>query len=134
MWGFAAETGTQAVRMVLSGALAEFPNLQFILGHLGEAIPFMLWRIDDLLARPVYDGMRFSDVFRRNFHLTTSGNFSDTALACSIAEVGVDRILFAVDWPFASNKAATDWLKQTNLSETDKIKILGENARRLLKM
>lgn len=134
VWGFTAETATQAIRMILSGALAEFPNLQLILGHLGEALPFMLWRIDDLLARPVYDGMRFSDVFRRNFHLTTSGNFSDTALACSIAELGVDRILFAVDWPFASNKAATDWLKQTNLNEADKAKILGENARRLLKM
>lgn len=134
VWGFTAETATQAIRMVLSGALAEFPKLQLILGHLGEALPFMLWRIDDLLARPVSDSMTFSDIFRRNFYLTTSGNFSDTALTCSIAEMGVDRILFAVDWPFASNKAATDWLKQTALGEADKTKILGENARKLLKM
>ncbi|ARP98483.1 amidohydrolase family protein [Pseudorhodoplanes sinuspersici] len=134
VWGFTAETATQAIRMVLSGALSEYPKLQLILGHLGEALPFMLWRIDDLLARPVSDGMTFSDIFRCNFHLTTSGNFSDTALACSIAEMGIDRILFAVDWPFASNKAATDWVKRTALSEGDKAKILGENARKLLKM
>ncbi len=134
VWGFTAETATQAIRMILSGALSEYPKLQLILGHLGEALPFMLWRIDDLLARPVSDGMTFSDVFRRNFHLTTSGNFSDTALACSIAEMGVDRILFAVDWPFASNKAGTDWLMQTTLSDGDKAKILGGNAKRLLKM
>lgn len=134
VWGFTAETATQAIRMVLSGALAEHPKLQLILGHLGEALPFMLWRIDDLLARPVSDGMTFSDIFRRNFHLTTSGNFSDTALACSIAEMGVDRILFSVDWPFASNKAGTDWLMRTSLSDADKARILGENARKLLKM
>lgn len=134
VWGFTAETATQAMRMVLSGALAEYPRLQLILGHLGEALPFLLWRIDDLLARPVSDGMRFSEIFRRNFHLTTSGNFSDTALACSIAEMGVDRILFAVDWPFASNKAGTDWLMRTSLTEADKAGILGGNARKLLKM
>lgn len=134
VWGFTAETATQAIRMVLSGALAEYPKLQLILGHLGEALPFMLWRIDDLLARPVSDGMTFSDIFRRNFHLTTSGNFSDTALACSIAEMGVDRILFAVDWPFASNKAGTDWLMRTPLSDAEKTRILSGNARKLLKM
>ena len=78
--------------------------------------------------------MTFSDVFRRNFHLTTSRNLSDTALACSIAEMGIDRILFAVDWPFASNKAATYWVRRTALSDEDKAKILGENARKLLKM
>lgn len=134
VWGFTAETATQAIRMVLSGALAEYPKLQLILGHLGEALPFMLWRIDDLLARPVSDGMSFSDIFRRNFHLTTSGNFSDSALACSIAEMGVDRILFSVDWPFASNKAGTDWLMRSSLSDADKARIFGGNARKLLKM
>jgi 2,3-dihydroxybenzoate decarboxylase len=134
VWGFTAETATQAMRMVLSGALAEYPKLQLILGHLGEALPFMLWRIDDLLARPVSDGMTFSDIFRRNFHLTTSGAFSDSALACSIAEMGVDRILFSVDWPFASNKAGTDWVARAALSEADKAKILGGNAQKLLKM
>jgi 2,3-dihydroxybenzoate decarboxylase len=134
VWGFTAETATQAIRMVLSGALAEYPKLQLILGHLGEALPFMLWRIDDLLARPVSDGMSFSDIFRRNFHLTTSGNFSDAALACSIAEMGVDRILFSVDWPFASNKAGTDWLMRALLSDADKARIFGGNARKLLKM
>lgn len=134
VWGFTAETATQAIRMVLSGALSEYPKLQLILGHLGEALPFMLWRINDILARPVSDGMTFSEIFRRSFHLTTSGNFSDTALACSVEEMGVDRILFAVDWPFASNKAGTDWLMRTSLSDADKAKILGENARKLLKM
>ena len=97
-------------------------------------MPFMLWRIDDLLARPVGDGLTFGEIFRRNFHLTTSGNFSDTALACSIAEMGVDRILFAVDWPFASNKAGTDWIMRSTLSEADRAKILGGNAKCLLKM
>lgn len=134
VWGFTAETATQAMRLVLSGALCQYPKLQLILGHLGETLPFMLWRIDDLLARPVGDGMTFSEIFRRNFHLTTSGNFSDAALACSIAEMGVDRILFAVDWPFASNKAGTDWVMNSALGDGDKAKILGGNSKRLLKI
>ena len=134
VWGFTAETATQAIRMVLSGALAEYPDLKLILGHLGEALPFMLWRTDDLLARPVCNGMTFSETFRKNFYLTTSGNFSNSALACSIAEMGIDRIMFAVDWPFASNKAGTDWIKGSVLSAEDQAKVLGQTAKKLLRM
>ncbi len=134
VWGFTAETATQAIRLILSGAIAEYPGLKLILGHLGEALPFMLWRIDDLLARPVSDGMTFSETFRKNFYLTTSGNFSNSALACCTAEMGIDRIMFAVDWPFASNKAGTDWIRGSALSSQDKTKILGQTAKKLLKM
>ncbi|MDB5617249.1 amidohydrolase family protein [Tardiphaga sp.] len=133
VWGFTSETATQAIRMVLSGALAEYPDLKLILGHLGEALPFMLWRTDDLLSRPVCNGMTFSETFRRNFYLTTSGNFSDSALACSVTEMGIDHILFAVDWPFASNKAGTDWIKRSALSEADQAKVLGQTAKKLLR-
>jgi 2,3-dihydroxybenzoate decarboxylase len=131
--GFTVETATQAVRLVLSGVFAKYPKLKIILGHLGEGIPFLLWRIDQSLSRTSGD-TSFKQTFCKNFYLTTSGNFSDTALTASITEMGVDRIMFSVDWPFISNKMATDWLKATALSATDKKKVFGETAKTLLKL
>lgn len=132
--GFTVETATQAIRLVLSGVFETHPKLKIILGHLGEGIPFLLWRINQAFSRPGNQGNAFADTFRRNFYLTTSGNFSDTALACSIAEMGVDRILFSVDWPFVSNTLGTSWLHNSTLSSADKEKIFGGNAKALLKL
>lgn len=132
-WGFTFETGTQAVRLVLSGVLDAYPNLKIILGHLGEAIPFLLARIDEALARDT-PMKNFRSYFSRNFYITTSGFFSDPALLCCIQELGVDRIIFSVDWPFASNAAGTAWMKRVSLCEEDKHKIFYSNAQRLLKL
>ena len=132
--GFTVEAATQAVRLVLSGVLERYPGLKLILGHLGEGIPFLLWRIDQSLSRPGNSGGSFRDAFRTHFHLTTSGNFSDTALACSVAEMGIDRILFSVDWPFIGNDLATSWLERSPLPADDKVKIFSANARKLLKL
>ncbi len=131
--GFTVEAATQAIRLVISGLFERHPKLKIILGHLGEGIPFLLWRIDESLARSRAD-LSFKDIFRRNFYLTTSGNFSGTALTASITEMGVDRILFSVDWPFISNSLATKWLHQMSLPEMDKAKIFSGNARKLLKL
>ena len=76
----------------------------------------------------------FREVFQNNFYLTTSGNFSDIALDASIAALGVDRIMFSVDWPFATNKEGVDWMKATSLNTKDKDKVLGNNAATLLKL
>jgi predicted TIM-barrel fold metal-dependent hydrolase len=131
--GFTVEAATQAIRLVISGVFERHPNLKVILGHLGEGIPFLLWRIDESLARSRAD-LSFKEIFRRNFYLTTSGNFSDTALTASIAEMGVDHILFSVDWPFISNSLGTSWLRNTALSDRDKANIFGSNAKTLLKL
>jgi 2,3-dihydroxybenzoate decarboxylase len=131
--GFTVEAATQAIRLVISGVFDRHPNLKVILGHLGEGIPFLLWRIDESLARSRAD-LSFKEIFRRNFYLTTSGNFSDTALTASITEMGLDHILFSVDWPFISNTQATSWLQNAAVSDGDKAKIFGGNARKLLKM
>jgi len=132
--GFTVEAATQAVRLVISGVIEKYPRLKFILGHLGEGIPFLLWRIDQSLSRPGNSGGSFKTTFRNNFYLTTSGNFSDTALAASITEMGIDRIMFSVDWPFISNKLATDWLHATSLNAADKAKVFGGTAKTLLKL
>jgi 2,3-dihydroxybenzoate decarboxylase len=133
-WGFTVETATQAIRMVLSGVFEAYPGLKIIIGHLGEMLPFQVWRIDQALKRPGQKSISFRDVFCGNFHITTSGNFSDPALMCCVQEMGVDRILFAVDWPFVANAPATQWMQSVPLCDEDKIKILSGNAKRLLRM
>ena len=133
-WGFTVETATQAIRMVLSGVFEAHPGLKIIIGHLGEMLPFQVWRIDQALKRPGQKSISFRDVFCGNFHITTSGNFSDPALLCCVQEMGVDRILFAVDWPFVANAPATQWMQSVPLCDEDKIKILSGNAKRLLRM
>jgi 2,3-dihydroxybenzoate decarboxylase len=111
-----------------------YPRLKIILGHLGETLPFVLWRIDQALSRPGNVGLAFKDTFREHFYLTTSGNFSDSALLCSIMELGVDRILFSVDWPFVSNIDGMEWMEKVSLCVQDKEKVLGGNAKRLLRL
>ncbi len=131
-WGFGIEAGTQGVRMVLSGVFDAHPGLKVILGHLGEAIPFQLSRTDEALSRPGNRPSDFGNVFRNNFHITTSGFFSTPALRCCIEEMGADRILFAVDWPYVKNEDGVNWLKSTDIAERDKARIFSCNAEELL--
>jgi predicted TIM-barrel fold metal-dependent hydrolase len=134
-WGFTVETATQAIRLVLSGIFDKYPDLKIVLGHLGETLPFLLWRIDQSLSRPgAGRRLSFRDEFSNHFYVTTSGNFSVPALLCCVQELGVDRILFAVDWPFVANPLGTTWMESVPLCAEDKIKILSGNAQRLLRM
>ena len=127
------ETATQAIRLVLSGVFDAYPGVQVIIGHLGESIPFSLWRIEDTLSRVENTGASaFRDTFCEHFHITTSGNFSNPALLCCVMEMGVDRIMFSVDWPFAENNLATDWIDTIPLGKQDLDKILHGNAEKLL--
>jgi predicted TIM-barrel fold metal-dependent hydrolase len=129
-WGYTVETATQAIRLVLSGAFDAYPRLKVILGHLGETLPFLVWRVDQALARP----LSFREAFCGHFYITTSGNFSNPALLCCVMEMGIDRILFAVDWPFVANKPAVQWIETVPLCDEDKAKILSGNAKRLFRM
>ena len=136
-WGFTVETATAGLRLVLSGVFDAYPNLKIILGHLGESLPFSLWRINHTFSLAMAANKkdaRFREIFCRHFYITTSGNFSTPALLCSIMEMGVDRILFGIDWPYIENAPGTKWMEEVSLSEEDRQKILNGNARRLLKM
>ena len=133
-WGFTVETATIAIRMVLGGVFERHPRLNIILGHLGETLPFLLWRINQALSRPGHKTVSFRDVFCSNFHITTSGNFSNPALLCCVMEMGIDRILFAIDYPFVENKPGVDWIDTIPLCDEDKVKLLSGNAKRLLKL
>jgi gamma-resorcylate decarboxylase len=129
-WGFADETAIHALRLMGCGLFDEFPKLQIVLGHLGERIPYDLWRLDHRLRnvpdRPAKRTM--AEYFRNNFHITTSGHFSTPSLLQAILTVGADRVLFAVDYPFEDHAQACTWFDTCEIAEADRIKIGRSNA------
>ncbi len=133
-WGFTVETATQGLRMVLSGVFDKYPNLKVIFGHLGEGLPFYQWRINMTLERDWKASRSFREVFSQHFYVTTSGFWSDPALLCVMQELGLDHIMFSVDYPFAPNNPATEWLHQVPLCAEDRAKLAGGTAKRLLKL
>lgn len=132
--GFTVEAMTQAVRLVTSGVLDAFPKLKIILGHLGEALPFLVWRVNNACARQMTLPRNFADYFRQHFYVTTSGALSNNALLCTVAELSIDRVMFAVDWPYQPNAAARKFIDEAPISDHDRELIFAGNARRLLRL
>ena len=133
-WGFGIETGTLAVRMILSGVFDKHPNLKIVLGHFGEALPFWLPRIHESFCRPGNEQVDFEGIFKKNFWLTTSGFFSDNALELCLRVMGEDKIMFAVDWPYADNLTGVNWLKHAPIQSETKNKIFSKNSIDFLKL
>ena len=132
-WGFTIDTANQVLRLIVSGLFDAFPRLNLIVGHLGEGMPFMVDRIDESLNRGA-NKIAFKDIFCEHFHITTSGHFSTPALICSILEMGIDRVLFSVDYPYVDSLPGMKWMETVPLSKEDKEKMFNGNARRLLRM
>ncbi|MFD3459196.1 amidohydrolase family protein [Nocardia fluminea] len=139
-WGFAHETATHAVRLMLSGLFDRFPDLQIIVGHLGEGLPLMLPRLEHRL-RKQHAGIGLGQAqhpvghyFRHNFYATTSGHFHTKGLLDAISELGSDRLLFSVDYPYEDMAEASSWFDNALLAEADRHKIGSTNAARLLGM
>jgi predicted TIM-barrel fold metal-dependent hydrolase len=134
-WGWHIETGLHALRLILSGAFDRFPRLQVVIGHMGEAIPFMLARAAVQLSPQVTGLQRpLDDYVRDNLWITTSGFFTVPPLLNTLMVVGADRIIFSVDYPFASHEAGRSFLGSIPLSQADREKIAHGNAERLLKL
>lgn len=136
-FGFGAETALHALRLMGSGLFDQFPSLQIVLGHLGEALPFTLYRIDERIGwSPMgYPAKRkISEYFAQNFYVTTAGNFRDQSLINSMLEIGADRILFSTDYPFEEVGKAAKWFDETPISEQDRRKIGRENAMKLFSL
>ncbi len=139
IWAFGHETAVHALRLMGSGLFDAYPNVQIILGHMGENLPFALWRVDNANAwienRHNYPAKkRMRDYFRDNFYVTTSGNFHTPALYNAMLEMGADRIMFSTDWPFENIDHAARWFDACPISENDRTKIGRTNARRLFKL
>lgn len=138
-WAFHAETAVHALRLIGSGLFDEHPNLQIVLGHLGEGLPAYLWRIDHrndwMKARHKYAAKKWvRDYFRSNFVLTTSGNFSTSAMVQAIAEIGIERVLWSIDYPFEDVSDAANWFDAAPISDMDRQKIGRDNAVTLFKL
>ena len=128
-----------ALRLMASGLFDRHPRLQIILGHLGEGLPYSIWRVDNRNAwtrqPPRYPAKkRLGEYFQQNFYLTTSGNFRTQTLIDAILEIGADRIMFSTDWPFENVDHAALWFDSCTISEGDRLKIGRGNAERLFKL
>ena len=137
-WGFAVETSIHALRLCGSGLFDDFPGLKIILGHLGENIPFALWRLDARMrfSPRGYRGKRpLGDYFREHFHITTSGNFNDPAFRCTLDMLGKDRVYFSADYPFERMEDAANWYDASSvISAEERVQIGRHNAIELFKL
>ena len=138
-WAFGQETAVHALRLMASGLFDAHPRLQIVLGHLGEGLPYSIWRVDHRNAwtgqPPRYPAKRkLGEYFQQNFYLTTSGNFRTQSLIDAMLEIGAERILFSTDWPFENIDHAADWFDAAPISEADRLKIGRTNAERLFKL
>lgn len=140
VWGYQADAGTHAVRLMLSGTLDRHPGLRFVLGHLGEGLPFWMQRIDNryafahkaaakALGLPTLE-LTPSEYLQRNFAITTSGMDDEAALRFCLERLGEDSILFAIDYPYEDSDAATQFLRSASIPESARAKISHTNAER----
>lgn len=140
IWGYAAEAGLHALRLILAGVFDQFPRLQIILGHAGESLPFFIDRIDLRFAVELLPGgakrlrMRPSDYLRRNFIVTTSGmNWAQPVKLC-LDVMGPDRVMFAVDWPFENAVDTVRLFDAIDLDPATRRRVLEGNAQRVFRL
>jgi len=136
-WAYGVETSTHALRLITSGLFDRYPGVNIILGHLGETLPFGIWRVQHIINRR---GMckdlkkNIASYLADNFFITTSGNFRTQALLNTMLEVSSDRILFSTDYPYESAEEAATWFDSCTISEPDRLKIGRENAVKLFNL
>jgi len=133
-WAFGVETATHALRLMASGIFDTHPSLTAILGHLGETLPYCIWRFDHRVTkrpREIPAKKTFTEYMRKNFYVTTSGNFHTTTLKQAIAELGLTRVLFSVDYPFEECSDAASWFDECEIAESDRQRIGRANAAQL---
>jgi hypothetical protein len=133
-WGWHAELGLHVLRLAVSGTFERFPELQLIIGHMGEHLPFNLVRADERLSPATGLARSVAETIRDQVHITTSGYTTVPPLLCAMLVFGVDRILFSVDYPFSDNAEATAFLNSASISPADREKIAHGNWERLLKL
>jgi 2,3-dihydroxybenzoate decarboxylase len=137
IWGWTAETGGHALRLVLSGLFDRYPGLKIVLGHMGETLPAVLWRVDSRfkIYRPkVALEMLPSDYIRRNFFATTAGACQTDALICAVQALGADRVLFSVDYPMEDSLESARWIETAPIGEPEREMICWRNAAQLLRL
>lgn len=134
-WEWTFETGSHALRLVFGGVFDRYPRAKVVLGHMGETLPYQLWRFD---SRAKLYGVKLakapSDYIKENIAVTTSGMCSAEPLNCAIAALGRGNIMFAADYPFESAQEAGHWLDSVALDEGARADIAHGNAARLFNL
>lgn len=137
MWSWGTDTATHALRLVFGGVFDDFPNAKLLLGHMGEGLPYVLWRLDSRWAFHKHHGIELkrgspSTYLRHNLYITTSGVCDAPPLMCAVAALGIDHVLFGTDYPYEDMATATQFLATAPIDESDRAKISHRNAERLL--
>lgn len=130
-WEWNIETSSHFLRLVFAGVFDRFPKLKIILGHMGETLPFVLWRLDSRAAlivgkRPLKDVP--SAYMKRNLLVTTSGQCDDVPLIAALSALGDDRVLFSVDYPYEDSIVAGQFLDDARIDDTVRAKVARLNA------
>jgi uncharacterized protein len=133
-WGWHAETGLHTLRLIVSGLFDKVPGLQLVIGHMGEGLPYALARSSGILSGPAKLQRPVAEYFKTNIHLTTSGYFTLPPLQCALEVVGIERMMYSVDYPFSPNTKGKDFLEKVAgvLSAEDMEKLVGGNAAKVL--
>ena len=136
-WSWAARTGAHAMRLIFGGVFDRFPRVRIVLGHMGEFLPFQLSRFDaryaDLdLKQPLQK--RPSEYFGTSIAITTTGVFSHAALIAAIQAIGIDGVMFSIDYPFEPTGKAVEFMRTAPLAPADKDKVAHANAERILRL
>jgi 2,3-dihydroxybenzoate decarboxylase len=136
VWGWHTDNSSHFLRLVLSGLFDRYPALTIVLGHMGELLPYFAWRIDKRLEGVGGQGLKRkpSEYFRTNLLITTSGCCQDSSLLCALAELGDDRVLFSVDYPYENAKESSAWIDAAPITAEQRAKICHGNAERALKI
>jgi predicted TIM-barrel fold metal-dependent hydrolase len=133
-WGWHAETALHTLRLIVSGLFDRLPGLQLTIGHMGEGLPFAMARSSAMLSRMATLKQPVAEYFRTNIHITTSGYFSLPPLKCALEVVGIERMMFSVDYPFSANTRGRKFLEEAAgmMSAEDLERLAHGNAERLL--
>lgn len=134
-WAWHAELGLHCLRIILAGVLDRFPTLRLIIGHLGEHLPFALYRAQDGLPTSVTGLQRpVSEYFLDHFTVTTSGYFTTPPFMCARDVVGSERLMYSVDYPYRLPHDGADFLRQLSLPPTELAAVAAGNAERILNL
>jgi 2,3-dihydroxybenzoate decarboxylase len=136
-WVWTVETATHALRLVFGGVFDRYPKAKLILGHMGETLPYLLWRLDSRSRvragnEPIERAP--SDIIRNNIFVTTTGVCAHASLLCALSALGEDSVMFSVDYPYEDCEVAAKFIDSAPVSDEVRAKVCHGTARRVLRL
>lgn len=138
VWAWTADAAAHALRLVFAGTFTRYPKLRIILGHMGETLPFLLWRLDSRwqceIGKELPQEELPSAIIKRHVAITTSGVCDLGPLAEAIRALGEDSVMFSVDYPYEDSQVAADFIDSAPIGDAVRAKVCHGNAERLLRL